>query len=212
MISPNKIIGSIVYRTRESLNRDSDFIGKLGSYYYSRNCYVKNSFTLWHYPGTNNEISNILLEIGQHRNGSYLKFPAILNFQPVRQEKRGNSTTLFYNLAIVGSVNPKWTTEQREHEVFEKLLRPIYSSFMNEIQRCGYFNFGYGLPSHSYYEVFTTGDATGGIIEKYGDAIDAIEIHNLSLEVKQICNRDIAKIDNENSNVTQIALDLLKLK
>lgn len=213
MISPNKIIGSIVYRTRIALNKNNTFKSNLQGYYYNPNCLVKDEFSLWHYPGTNNEISNALLLISKHPNGSRVKFPAILNFQPIRQEKHENSITIYYNIAIVGSVKREWTTEQRETQVFDKLLRPIYEEFIRQLQSSGYFITGYGLPSHTYYEIFTTGNASGEIIERYGDCIDAIELHNLALQLNtNLCNREIKRIDEENASVTENISKLLNLK
>lgn len=213
MISPNKIIGSLVYRTREAINKNWKVMEKIGGYYYCPNCLVDGHFWLWHYTGTNNEISNILLKIGTHPNGSYVKFPSFLSFQPVRQQKNGNDVTVNYNLAIVGSVNRNWTTEEREHQVFEKLLRPVYEEFMKQVQACKYFKKGYGMPAHTYYEIFTTGEASGEIIKRYGDCIDAIEIHNLILELNtNLCTSDLIQIERENDLASSGAINLLNLK
>lgn len=213
MISPNKMIGSLVFRTREALNKNEAFISKMKSYYYSQNCFVNDQFLLWHYPGTNNEISNALLEIGKHPNGSRIKFPSFLNFQPVRQEKQGSDTTIHYNLAIVGSVKSEWLTEQRENEVFEKILRPVYEEFMRQLQGSRYLKNGYGLPGHTYYEIFTTGESSGEIIKRYGDNIDAIEIHNLVVDLKtRLCKSDLETIELENAAVTANIKEILNYK
>ena len=203
MISPNKLIGSLVFRTRNALDWNKEFKDNLLSYPYSKNCLVNNHFLLWHYPGTNNEISNALLEIGKHPNGARLKFPSFLNFQPIRQENRGNEVTIFYNIAIVGTVKSTWMTEKREHEVFEKVLRPVYEEFIRQIQACRYFKTDYGKPDHTYYEIFTTGESAGEIIKRYGDNIDAIEIHGMALKLnKNLCKSDFLTIERENAAVT----------
>lgn len=209
MFSPNKAIGSIVYRTREVLNNNTSFKEALRGYLYSPNCLVNDTFSLWHYPGTQNEISTALLKIGEHFNGSKLKFPALLNFQTIRQDKSGNEIKLHYNLAIAGVVKSTWATEDREVELFDLLLRPIYEEFIKQIKQCGWFNVDYGVPPHSYYEVFTTGNNYSELQNVYGDYIDAIELHDLQLTVKQnLCDRDLKKISNENmlvtSNINQI--------
>lgn len=210
MISPNKIIGSLVYRTREALNNNEDFKKILREYTYSDNCLVDGDFSLWHYPGTGNEISRVLLEISKHLNGARLKFPAILNFQTIRQDKSGASTILHYNLAIVGSVLSGWTTEQREVQVFDRLLRPVYEELINQVKSCGYFKLDYGMPPHAYYEVFTTGNNSSELKNRYGDHVDAIELHDFRLELKSIfCNRESLAIENENNLVTEDINNLL---
>lgn len=211
MISPNKLIGSLVYRTRAALNGNQAFKKELAQYTYSPNCLVDDEFLFWHYPGTHNEISRNLLEIGKHVNGSRVKFPAILNFQAIRQEKSGEDVKLVYNLAIVGSVLSEWTTEQREVQVFDRLLRPIYVEFMSQIQKAGYFHLNYGNPPHTYYEIFTTGNDER-IMNRYGEFVDAIELHNLTLKLRvNLCKRDYARIETENALVTKDINNLLKL-
>lgn len=204
IVSPNKLMGMLVYRTREALGRDRAFLAGLQEYVFSPNCLVDGRFLFWHYPGTPNEISNVLLAIGEHINGVRLKFPAILNYQPIRQRHVRETTTLYYNLAIVGSVDKDWTTEQREVQVFDLLLRPIYREFMRQIEISGYFSTGYGVPSHDYYEVFTTGGNSAEMSARYGDYVDAIELHGLELKPKStLCDKDVAAIEKDNENVTK---------
>ena len=156
-VSPNTIIGSLVWRTREALNRNAAFLDALAGYYYAPNCLVDGKFGFWHFPGTQAEISAVLLKLGEAVNGSMLKFPAVLNFQSIRQQRKGDAVTLNYNLAIAGSVKSTWTTREREAELFERVLRPVYDEFMRQAALSGYFLTDYGLPPHDYYEVFTTG-------------------------------------------------------
>lgn len=204
MISPNAIMGMLVYRTREALNGNEAFIASLGKYAYYENCYVDGQFLFWHYPGTKNEISNALLTIGEHPNGARAKFPAMLNYQPVKQKKNGLSTTLYYNLAIAGSVLSDWTTEERDVQVFEPLLRPVYAEFIRQVTACGYFKMDYGYPAHNYYEVFTTGKNMTDLEAMYGDHIDAIELHSLELTLRSnLCAKDLARIADDNAKVTK---------
>ncbi len=204
IVSPNKLMGMLVYRTREALGRDREFLAGLQEYVFSPNCHVDGRFLFWHYPGTPNEISNVLLAIGEQVNGARLKFPAVLNYQPVRQRRVQGSTTLYCNLAIVGSVERDWTTQQREAQVFDLLLRPIYREFMRQIELSGYFRTGYGTPPHDYYEVFTTGGNSAEISARYGDYVDAIELHDLELKPSALlCDRDLEVIEEDNENVTK---------
>ena len=190
-VSPNTIIGSLVWRTREALNRNAAFLDALAGYYYAPNCLVDGKFGFWHFPGTQAEISAVLLKLGEAVNGSMLKFPAVLNFQSIRQQRKGDAVTLNYNLAIAGSVKSTWTTREREAELFERVLRPVYDEFMRQAALSGYFLTDYGLPPHDYYEVFTTGGNAAQIKDLYGEHVDAIELHNLSLVLKPLCRRQL---------------------
>ena len=209
--SPNTIIGSLVWRTREALNRNAEFLDTLAGYYYAPNCLIDGKFSFWHFPGTQAEISAVLLKLGEALNGSMLKFPSVLNFQSIRQQRKGDAVTLNYNLAIAGSVKSTWTTQERETELFDKVLRPVYDEFMRQVLLSGYFLTDYGQPPHDYYEVFTTGGNAAQIKDLYGEHVDAIELHNLSLVLKPLCRRQLERIATENDRVTENIADLLSV-
>lgn len=196
MISANKLMGALVYRTREALNADKAFLTNLVNYAYWRNCYDGEKFTLWHYPGTGDEISAYLLELDKVGFQRY-KFPAVFNFQPIRQEVSRNPV-IHYNLAIAGSVKSEWLTEQREAELFDNLLRPVYAELMRQIMSCPWLLNGYDLPPHDYYDVFTVGN--GNLMkDKYGEYVDAIELHDLAITLRNLCQKDIDEINKENN-------------
>jgi hypothetical protein len=134
--------------------------------------------------------------LNKHRNGYLLKFPSIFNFQSVKQE-RGSETTLHYNLAIVAPVRSEWLTQERDEQTFELVLRPIYEEFLRQITLSGYFNLDYGTPPHTCYEVFTTGDNSGIMLERYGDNMDAIELHDLRLELRNSCQKETIKRESK---------------
>lgn len=197
IVSPIKVIGSIVYRTREALRRNVDFINNVSRYAYVKNCFSPD-FNLWHMPGTPNELAETMRLADSAVDGGRSKFPALLNFMPITQDK-DILTTCTYNLAFVAPVDSGWTTEKREYEVFDPLLRPVYYEFMNQIKISGYFQTDYTIP-HRVYEVFTTGNNQDEHIKgRYGDYMDAIEIHSLKLTLKRLCEKDILRIENENS-------------
>lgn len=211
-ISPVKIIGSLVYRTRKALNENSDFMNKAKTYAYANNCIVDDKFSLWHYPGTPSELSAVLNKINEHPNGIRLKYPSFFNFQPVRQNISANRMVSF-NLAITASVLSSWLTEERDNEVFDKILRPIYTEFINQVNKCEYFQSGYGDSGHTIYERYTTDSDSGYLVEKYGDYIDAIEIHNISLIISnEICEKHLETIEKENLLVTENFKKILNFK
>ena len=85
-------------------------------------------------------------------------------------------------------------------------LRRIYAAALS-----GYFLTDYGLPPHDYYEVFTTGGNAAQIKDLYGEHVDAIELHNLSLVLKPLCRRQLERIATENYRVTENIADLLSV-
>lgn len=203
-ISPNKIIGALVYRTRENLNKNASFLEKASLYKFITDSMNDGKISLWHYPGTPDEISGILNFMDKNPNGNKLKFPSIFNYNTIKQTKSGQKVIINYNLAIVGRVLNNWTTEQRDTQLFDRLLRPIYEEFIRQVKGCGWFITELPLPTHSYYEVFTTGGNQGVLLERYGDYVDAIELHNLSLTLRpNLCEKDLIKIEEENKKVTE---------
>lgn len=202
MISPIKIIGSLAYQTREALNNNPDFI--LGARNYMYNLFSDDRFNLWHYPGTGNEISNILLSFQKSNDSASIKFPALFDFHPILQDFSGNTVTLTYNLAFVAPTRSDWTTEQREKFVFEPILRPMYQEFFNQISKSAkLFQLGFGHISHRMHEVYTTGNNQDEDIKgRYSDYVDAIRIEDLKLTLKPICQRDIDLIEQQNQLVT----------
>ena len=118
MISPNKLIGSVVLRTMDALNKDAVFLEGVKVYEFWPSCLKDGQLHLWHYPGTPNEISNILVQVGKLLEGASLKFPAVLDYHPIRQRitMLGNRPVnmVHYNLAIIAPVRSNWTTEERE--------------------------------------------------------------------------------------------------
>lgn len=204
ILSPNKIIGSLIYRVREALRKDDAFLSGLDRYDYKPSLFHDGKFNFWHYPGTQNEISGTLITLGKGIDGGCdFKYPGLFNFNPVKQIKNGNDLTMLFNLAIVSPVLSEWLTQEREEQVFIPLLRPVYKELIRQIIISKYFILDFGIPKHEYYEVYTTGDTEGKLIERYGDHIDAIEIHNLALTLKNICDNQYRKIVEENDLVTE---------
>lgn len=215
IISPNKIVGSLVYRTKQALNHNREFMSRIARYPYQDNCFANGEFNVWHYVGTPNEISRLLLDVSEDPNGSLIKFPCILDFKPNTEDYVRIDGIQFvrvnFKLAIAASSNSRWITEQREEVVFDPLLRPVYKEFMRQIVLAkDIFHFdgivtpGVNYPPHRKIEVYTTGDNQNVFVEWYGEVIDALEIHNLDLMVKtDLCARYRQEIEDQNSKVTE---------
>lgn len=208
IISPNRFIGSIVKRTCDALNADSTFLKNVSKYEFWPSCCTDGRLHLWHYPGTPNEIANILVQLGKVLSGATLKFPAVLDFHPIRQVKERGA--VYYTLAIIAPVRKDWTTEEREAFVFDPLLRPIYAEFIKQLKMSPYFATNYDL-KHDYYEVFTTGGSSETVAQRYGDYIDAIELHNLQLTPRPtLCAAVLQKAREESEAVTDDINNILQ--
>lgn len=205
IVSPNKLVGMLVYRTREALNQNHVFMRNLKNYEYYPNCVVNGKFNLWHYVGTPTEISGSIL----NKKSPLVKFPCILDFKPNTEDYiRFDSIQYIrtnFRLAIAASSFSNWTTEQREVEVFEIVLRPVYEEFIRQIRKANnVFEIGFGIPDHRKVEVYTTGNNKDSFVEWYGETIDAIELHNLNLNVTgEMCARYRQEIEDQNSKVTE---------
>jgi hypothetical protein len=202
MIAANRITGSLVYRTREALRGNTAFLEKLKGYEYYPSCFSpEGRFNLWHYPGTHGEISSYFLRIPDSR----LKFPALLSFNPVKETVKARQVTYIFNLAFVAPVHPEWCTETREAEVFDRLLVPVYTEYMHQVKMSGYFDTTYGDVPHTRFKIFTTGKAKDGIVDSYGDHIDALEIHALELKAKACYPAEtVIRMNEENNSVIVI--------
>ena len=214
-MTPNEIIGSLVYRTCGALNGNASFMEAVKGYYYSPALVNDGVFHLWHFPGTAQEISHVFQYLSKDTQiGSMLKFPAILNFQGVIQEHnvQGTGLTILrYNLAIITPVRSEWTTQQREEQAYKLVLRPIEREFIRQIQSFRHFQKQMGDYSYTSLYVPTTGKALNSVMKiMYGDFIDAIEMPNLVIKVLKTCDGMSDIIIEESRKVTDEILNLKK--
>ena len=200
-VSHIAVVGSLVYRTREALNANPAFLLGLAGYPFldtRQGCGIG----FWHYPGTQGEISGILNAASEIT--SQWQYPSLMDLQPVRQRRTAGHTALRLNLVFAAPVAGQWTTEERERLVFDPLLRPLYREFMRQVDRSGYFiPDGYDDPyPHEMYENFATGGDDGVIMERYGNYLSAIEVHNLELKLSnELCDDQVGRILCENALV-----------
>lgn len=213
--SSNDIMGSLIYRTSQALNKNKGFIADIKKYRFWPALVNNEKLHLWHFPGTQQEISQVFQSLGEDSiNGSILKFPAIMSFQGVYEEHEYNPgiTIKRYNLAIVAPVLSGWTTQEREAQVYKLVLRPIEDELIRQIESCEYFQTPVGrFPYVSAY-IPTTGKALNSIMKiQYGDFIDAVEFPNFSLRsMNSICEAMSNKIIEESKKVTDEIKNLIK--
>ena len=212
-MTPNEIIGSLVYRTNAALNRNQKFLAAVRDYRYYQAIVCDNGLHLWHFPGTIQEISQAFQTLSKNTiHGRELKFPALMNFQGVvtEHEFQPGITMMRYNLAIVTPVLSEWTTKQREELAYKLVLRPIEDEFIRQIDRSGFFQTPVGrFPYRSAY-IPTTGKALNSTMKiMYGDFVDAIELPDLSLKVLNTCDSMSNKITEESKKVTDEIKNLI---
>ncbi len=212
--TPNEIIGSLVYRTCEALNRNTQFLTDIKKCRFYPTLVKEGKLHLWHFPGTGSELSAVFQELSKGNIvGSQLKFPAIFNFQGVYQEheyQRG-ITLNRYNLAIVSPVLSQWTTQQREEQAYKLVLRPIEEEFVNQVKSYPYFQNPIGGYRYSSSYVPTTGHALNSIMKiQYGDFMDAVELPGFTLQVSDVCHAFSETIIEESGKVTDEIKNLIQ--
>jgi len=210
MISPIDIIGSLVYRTREALNKNTAFLEKIKEYRYYYLVSDNENVQLWHYPGTPEEISDKYLQM-QNLETSFLKYPAVFNYQNILEQTGVTQgyRDVFFNLAFVAPTNKDWGSFTRKDRVFYSILYDIYEEFLNQILRFNFKRRGTIMLNtvaeipHKKYDVYTTGKSVTEIMEyRYCDYMDVIQIINLRLKIATyICDGDVESIKEESYNV-----------
>jgi hypothetical protein len=203
--SANRLVGSAVYRARKALNANPAFMKTVAGYRFSPDCLYDGVFHLWHYPGTHGEIARIIGDKNKTIVAQKEKFPCVMNFLPVVETVTDHGGTLAQirlNLAICAPTEKDWFTQQREREVFDTILRPVYRELINQLANSPYLQNGYGLPPHNKVEIYTTGANAGQVVDRYNEHLDALEVTNLLLTLNtSLCDKHYAQMADESNMV-----------
>jgi hypothetical protein len=208
VISPVKLIGSLVYRTREALNKNARFLEQIRGYeFYGSITDENGKIQLWHYPGTAEEISKTFLAYKDFDSCRF-KFPSVFNYQGTKQQKGGKNglTTVWFNLVFVAPVYSEWTTEQQDSQAFDLVLRDICAEFFNQVKRHRHIFLPMQGPSCELHDLYLNDEKTAESVQKlYNDYMDGIQAVNLQLPVKEtVCEQDLLLMEEENSKVTDL--------
>lgn len=163
--SVNRIFAEIVGRVSEKW-------GKNVSYLFGDWSYISNQLTVW----------------GKSPNTSPLKFPIICLYSPFTEERDAEDVRVSLEFILMVNTEKGYTNEDRESISFDKVLRPIYRLFMDEIRGDRRFASDYrGIVPHQYTENYRYGrvGVLGPDGKPFRDFIDAIEIKNLDLTIKK---------------------------
>lgn len=164
--SVNRIFAEIVGRVSEKW-------GKNVSYLFGDWSYISNQLTVW----------------GKSPNTSPLKFPIICLYSPFTEERDAEDVRVSLEFILMVNTEKGYTNEDRESISFDKVLRPIYRLFMDEIRGDRRFVSDYrGVVPHQYTENYRYGrvGVLGPDGKPFRDFIDAIEIKNLDLTIKNV--------------------------
>lgn len=190
-----QLLGSLVYRTYQALKKDPDFIHTI--------CQDSSNpdplFSLNYYVGERQDILSLMKQ--ERREKEEYQF-SLLNIEPYTN--RGGNPVNF-DLALTGSVSQEKYTEEEEKEFFIHLLRPVYTEFMQQLTLSSYCCIPQGVyPSHNYYEIYSTGENGGFLLERYGERTEAIEIHQLKLPLKSSYTTEEREIIGFESRVIRV--------
>jgi hypothetical protein len=199
VISPVKLIGSLVYRTREALNKNPRFLEQIKQYeFYDAITDDEGKIQLWHYPGTVEEISERFLSFKDFASCK-LKFPSVFNYQGTRQRKGDNNglTTIWFNLVFVAPVNSSRITVQQDDNVFGLVLRDICAEFFKQAEKLRG-----GKPVYELHEIYLNDRKTAEDVQKtYGEHMNAIQVAGLQLPVADMCEKELLLMEEENKKV-----------
>lgn len=135
-------------------------------------------------------VKDRLDELSKTEHGNSIKFPLIALFCPFNEQRNTPDyyTKTKVRVLIACSSRQQWSNEQRLQTSFVNVLRPIYKRFIEALKEDGRFDFGYDEHvAHEYSENYSYGryGAHTGTGDAVSEPIDAINISNLELNVKQ---------------------------
>lgn len=134
-------------------------------------------------------------ELSKTPSGNEMKFPLIALFCPFNEQRNspGFHSRAKVKVLIACATRQQYSNEQRLELSFRNILRPIYGRFIEALRADGRIDFGYdGIVAHEYSENYSYGryGAQTGTGEEVSEPIDAINISNLELTVKNYnCRR-----------------------
>lgn len=120
------------------------------------------------------------------------KYPLVWLVMDMTEDRYGDIEPSLYGSApahilIINDTKQDATMEQRERDVFDKILNPIYDELINQIKNSKYLSNSLPLllkhkKTNRYYWDGKDGD---GVANLFGDYVDAIQIKNLVMNFKQ---------------------------
>ncbi|MDR1347354.1 MAG: hypothetical protein LBJ63_02840 [Prevotellaceae bacterium] len=143
-----------------------------------------------------NDINNILKSYSNTAEYRAQKYPAVFLLQDFVETCVQSMTVekqVNLQLLIVASSNRDYRAAERYEKVFKPVLYPVYDCLIGTIKRDKRLMLPYGDIEHtkidrlliSGFQIRTQTGQTGNL---FADFLDAIEINNMKLIIKKMCN------------------------
>lgn len=153
-----------------------------------------NEYDIQYIHGHPEEVIETLKTLSLSNTTSDKKYPLIALFQDF-EEVRGNLnyySSINLNLIIAINTRKELKARERYEKNFNKYLLPIYFNFLKCLYNCGYFAIqNLNEIEHTKIDRLFWGRQPLMQNVTFSDYIDAIEIKNLKLKVKYLCNNKI---------------------
>jgi hypothetical protein len=141
------------------------------------------------------EINNTLKSYSATAEFSKQKYPAIFLLQDFIEQKLENpaiETQVNLQLLIVAASDKSYRASERYEKVFKPVLYPVYETLIKVIKQDSRLINEYGnIPHNKIDRLLISGfqmKTQSGTANLFSDYLDAIEINNLKLTIKKICN------------------------
>lgn len=136
-------------------------------------------------------VKDRLGELSKTPGGNSIKFPLIALMCPFNEQRNSPDfhSKAKVRVLIAYATRQQYSNEQRLELSFQNILRPIYRRFIQALREDGRLDFGYrDIVSHDYSENYSYGryGAHTDTGEEVSEPIDAINISNLELTVKNL--------------------------
>ena len=138
--------------------------------------------------GDSSYIREYLLTLKKGGSTAPYRFPLIGLYSPIEENVRGGNTSVSVNLILAVNTLASYTNEDRLETSFKNVLRPLFDELMLVLETDSAIDVPYTGLEYSYIENFSFGkrgalDVDGKEVD---EKIDAIEIKNLNLKLKDL--------------------------
>ena len=148
-------------------------------------------FTVTYMYGNGLEIVDNCKRMAQVAASAETRFPLVALIQDFKEtvNDRGQRECDL-NLIIANITDKRYRADERYQHSFKPYLYPIYTELLNQLSKSGAFVIADAnrIPHDKYDRVFCGAQEVYGEVNPFSDAIDAIEIENLSLTLTNKIN------------------------
>lgn len=138
--------------------------------------------------GDSSYMREYLLSLKKSVSTASYRFPLIGLYSPFDERVSGGVTNVSVNLILAVNTLPGYTNEQRLETSFKEVLRPLFEDLKKALESDGAIDVPYKGLEYTYSENYSFGkrgalDVDG---KEMDEKIDAIEIKNLNLKLKDL--------------------------